>query len=359
MLTGSFERIIELLERAERILLLPHAHADGDALGSCGALAAFLRAQGKQVTVLTEEPVEAKLDYLPAWCGVEFVSTEELTALLGALGEPDTFCRVAEPYDLALAIDSSAPDRLGARLPLFEAAAAKARIDHHAAGVDFVPDTLLDSDWAATAEGIYLLLNRMGFDQGDARPGRLTDAVGKAIAGAIYTGLVTDTGCFAYSNVTPQTHLIASRTLALAGNMSFVSHRVYEVKSRAYTRLMRTVYSKMYFPQPDIAVLNLTRADLDAAGAGDADTDGISNILRDIEGVHAGIFVKPDNTPGKYRVSLRSDDRVNVAAVAKAFGGGGHVCAAGCGLSADDEAGFERELMMLIDAVRAGMGAEE
>ena len=356
MLKGNFEDIIELLKRSERILLLPHLHADGDALGSCGALAAFLKASGKHVTVLTEEAVDPKLDFLPALCGLDFLTPDRLTALFGTLAEPDTFCRISEPYDLAVAVDSSAPDRLGARLPLYEAATARARIDHHAAGTDFSPVTLLDNEWSATAEGIYLLLHRMGFDRGVDRPGWLTAEIEKAAAGAIYTGLVTDTGCFAYSNVTAQTHLIASRTRMLAGNMSFVSHRVYEVRSRAYTRLMRTVYGKMYYPQPDIAVLCLTRAEMDAAGAGDADTDGISNILRDIEGVHAGIFVKPDSTePGVYRVSLRSDECVNVAAVAKAFGGGGHVCAAGCSLHAADEAALAAEVARLVDAVRAGL----
>ncbi|MBO5076195.1 MAG: bifunctional oligoribonuclease/PAP phosphatase NrnA [Clostridia bacterium] len=341
MLTGRFEDIIKLLEQAERVLLLPHLHADGDALGSCGALAAFLKASGKEVTVLTEEPVEPKLDFLPGLCGVEFLPMEGTAQA---------------PYDLAVAIDSSAPDRLGARLPLYEAATARARIDHHAAGTDFSPVTLLDNEWSATAEGIYLLLHRMGFDRGVDRPGWLTAEVEKAVAGAIYTGLVTDTGCFAFSNVTAQTHLIASRARMLAGNMSFVSHRVYEVRSRAYTRLMRTVYEKMYYPQPDIAVLCLTRAEMDAAGATDVDTDGISNILRDIEGVHAGIFVKPDRTEsGVYRVSLRSDEYVNVALIAKAFGGGGHVCAAGCSLFAADEAALASEVARLVDAVRAGI----
>jgi phosphoesterase RecJ-like protein len=356
MLTGRFEDIIKLLAQAERILLLPHLHADGDALGSCGALAAFLQASGKQVTVLTEEPVEPKLDFLPGLCGVDFLPLSGLDELFGPLAEPAKFCELAAPYDLAVAIDSSAPDRLGTRLPLYEAATARARIDHHAAGTDFSPVTLLDNEWSATAEGIYLLLHRMGFDRGVDRPEWLTAEVEKAVAGAIYTGLVTDTGCFAFSNVTAQTHLIASRARMLAGNMSFVSHRVYEVKSRAYTRLMRTVYEKMYYPQPDIAVLCLTRAEMDAAGATDVDTDGISNILRDIEGVHAGIFVKPDRTEsGVYRVSLRSDEYVNVALIAKAFGGGGHVCAAGCSLFAADDAALASEVARLVDAVRAGI----
>ncbi|MBO4325884.1 MAG: bifunctional oligoribonuclease/PAP phosphatase NrnA [Clostridia bacterium] len=338
MLYGNYDKFIQLLEGAEKILLLPHLYADGDALGSCGALAAFLTAAGHHVTVLTGEPVEAKLDFIAGISGVTFLS-------VGEIGR-------AKKYDLAVAVDTAAPDRLGNRLKYFEAAGARARIDHHATGTDFSPETLLDPEWSATAEGVYLLLNRMGFDRGTERSDWLTDDVEKAVAGSIYTGLVTDTGCFAYSNVTAQTHYIASRTRAIAGNMSFVSHKVYEVKSLGYTRLMRTVYDKLSFPYPDICLLTLTKEDLAAAGADESDTGGIANILRDIEGVKAGIFIKPDNVPGKFRVSMRSDDSVNVGAIAGAFGGGGHVCAAGCGFAAKTPEQLAAQTDKLLEAVR-------
>ena len=115
---------------------------------------------------------------------------------------------------------------------MVSASKIQARIDHHAAGGDFTENTLLDPAWAATAEGVWLLLARMGFDCEEGRPGALTEDVKKSVASCIYTALVTDTGCFAFSNVTAQTHRIAGRMLELAGNMSFVYHHVFEVKSR-------------------------------------------------------------------------------------------------------------------------------
>lgn len=345
MLLGDFDKFIKLLDEAETILLLPHLYADGDALGSCGALAAFLKASGHKVTVLTSEPVESKLDFLTGISGVEFLCAP--------------YEVYKEKYDLAVAVDTSTPDRLGSRLRLFESAGARARIDHHASGSDFSPETLIDPEWAATAEGVYLLLNRMGFDRDIDEPEWLTADVKKAVAASIYTGLVTDTGCFAFSNVTPQTHMIASRTRALAGNMSFVSHRVYEVKSRAYTKLMRTVYDKLCFPYPDVCLLTLTKTEIDGAGAEESDLGGISNILRDIEGVKAGIFIKPDNVPGRMRVSMRSDESVNVGAVAAMFGGGGHVCASGCSLLSKTPEVLEAETQRLIKAVREAIDAAQ
>lgn len=345
MLSENFDRFIQIIDNAEKIALFPHIYADGDALGSCGALGTFLKASGHDVTVLIQEPVEEKLSFLTRIAGIDYVLfDEEKNAADGT------------KYDLAIAVDTSTPDRLGTREKVFRAAKIQARIDHHAAGGDFTENTLLDPAWAATAEGVWLLLARMGFDCEAGRPGTLTEDVKKSVASCIYTALVTDTGCFAFSNVTAQTHRIAGRMLELAGNMSFVYHHVFEVKSMAYTRLMKTVYNKLEFPADGVASVALTQADFDEAGAGDSDAEGVANILRSIQGVHVGIFVKPDKVPGKYRVSLRSDDHCSVADVATVFGGGGHVCAAGCGFAARDDEAFSRKMEELIDAVKERLG---
>ncbi len=340
MINGDFDKFAGILLNAGSVLLLPHIYADGDALGSCGALAAFLKAAGKSVTLLAGEPPENKLDFLPEISGVDFACFKGNTSV------------EKEKFDAAVAVDCASPERLGGRLKLFEKATVKMRIDHHASGTDFCTETLLDPEWAATAEGIYLLLNRMGFDRGAERPDWLTDEVEKAVSRCIYTGLLTDTGCFAYSNVTSQTHYIASRVRAFSGDMSFVSHRVYEVKTRAFTRLMKTVYSKICFPDPDVCLLVLTNDEIREAGADESDTSGIANVLRDIEGVTAGIFVKPDNVPGRYRVSIRSELSVDAGKVASLFGGGGHACAAGCVLAAKTPADLESEIGRLLEAVR-------
>ena len=349
----NFNRLIELINASEDILLLPHIYADGDALGSCGALSAFLSGMGKRTTVLIQEPVESKLSFLPRVSGVSFTLFGEEKAAPGEDGEEGGQVNAGKvKYDLAIAVDSSTPDRLGGRLRLYENAKERARIDHHAAGADFAPLTLLDPVWSATAEGVYLLLNRMGFDRGEETPEWITPELSKAVASCIYTALVTDTGCFAYSNVTAQTHYIASRARALSGNMSYVYHHVFEVKSMAYTRLMKAVYEKMEFPAEGIAALLLTKEDFKAAGAGDEDAEGIANILRSIEGIHAGIFIKPDKVPGRYRVSMRSDHLCDVSKIAAAFGGGGHVCASGCGFAARNPEELSKAKAALIDAAR-------
>ncbi len=334
----NFNKLIELISASDNILLLPHVSADGDALGSCGALCAFLDGMGKKATVLVQEPVERRLCFLPRVSGVEYVLFDE------NCGE--------EEYDLAIAVDASMPDRLGTRVRLFDNAREKARIDHHAVGTDFAPLTLLDPAWSATAEGVYLLLNRMGFDRDNETPEWITPELSKAVASCLYAAIVTDTGCFAYSNVTAMTHYIASRLRAMAGNMSYVYHHVYEVKSVAYIRLMKTVYEKIEFPAEGIAVLVLTKEDFEAAGAGDEDAEGIANILRSIEGIHAGIFIKPDKVPGKFRVSMRSDSQCDVSKIAGEFGGGGHMCAAGCGITAFDDEMLNAEKERLIGAAK-------
>jgi len=331
----DLKELISIIREARSFLLLPHVHADGDALGSCFGLKLYLESLGKTAYVLAEEPVEPKLEFVTekAGCDVLLPGSE-------LLPDPRTI-------DLALAVDVATPERLGLRGSAYKAAAANARIDHHDSGAEFSRYTLLDPTWAAAAEGVYLLIHEMGFDPDVRETAQISESEQK-VAAALYTALVTDTGCFGYSNVTAQTHYIASRLRALAGDMSYVYHLVYEVQPRAYVRLMKRVLDKMQLTEDGIAWVALTREDFEAAEADDNDAEGIANFLRSVEGVHAGVFIKPDKYPGRFRVSMRSDELVNVSKVAAKYSGGGHACAAGCMLTGRSEADFQRELNELL-----------
>lgn len=296
---------------AAHIVLLPHIYADGDALGSSGALALFLQAQGKRVTVVTEETIQNKLSFLCTKTGVTFVLPEaEIT-----------------DADLAIAVDVSDYARLGTRRTLFDGAKMQARIDHHGVSSDFAPITVCNPDWAATAEGIYEFLTEM-------------DAVWTVpMAICLYTGLVTDTGCFAYSNVRAQTMRAGAAMLEIAGDLSWIYRETFENKTKTSIALTALAYAKTeYEDNGRIVYLQLDADDYKAAKATDEDSEGFSAMLRGIEGVHVSIFVRDGRTPGQYRVSLRSDEACDVAKVAAEFGGGGHARAAGITyMSAEDE----------------------
>ncbi len=318
------------IREAKQIVLLPHIYADGDALGSSGALAIFLQEQGKQVTIAVEEAVQDKLSFLCGKAGIEFFLPEnEIPAA-----------------DLAIAIDVSDYARLGSRKSLFDGAQVKARIDHHGVSGDFAPITVCNPQWAATAEGIYELLTEM--DAGWTVP----------MAICIYTGLVTDTGCFAYSNVRPETLRVAASMLDVAGDLSWIYRETFENKTKSCIALTAIAYAKtQYEDAGSIAYLQLDAEDFAAANATDEDSEGFSAMLRAIQGVHVSIFVRDGRNPGQYRISLRSDEACDVAKIAGEFGGGGHARAAGITYMPDKGQNFTEFKTRLITRLKESMDA--
>lgn len=315
---------------AEHIVLLPHIYADGDALGSSGALALFLQAQGKRVTIAIEEAVQDKLSFLCTKTGLNFVL-------------PETEIPTA---DLAIAVDVSDYARLGSRRILFDNARVQARIDHHGVSGDFASITVCNPAWAATAEGIYDLLTEM----------HAAWTVPMAIC--IYTGLVTDTGCFAYSNVHPETMQAAAAMLEIAGDLSWIYRATFENKTKSSIALTAIAYEKtLYEADGHIAYLRLDSEDYVRADATDEDSEGFSAMLRAIEGVHVSIFVRDGRAPGQYRISLRSDETCDVAKVAGEFGGGGHARAAGITFAADSEEQFADFRSRLVTRLKESIEA--
>lgn len=324
-----WDNILRQIDNAGNILLLPHVNADGDALGSCCALALYLRSAGKKVFIAAEEAPEKKLMFLNSY-----------------LGDGEGQCQ-AEYFtpDLAIAVDTSGESRLGARYHMFENAPARAIIDHHAVGTGMDAETVCNPRWAATAEGIYELICLMGFLDSD------DEEMIHRVSVCIYTALVTDTGCFAYSNVTENTHAVASAVISAAGDVSWIYKNFYETKSRGEVALMKYVYGKMSFVTPSICYLELTKEDFDAAGALDEDAGGVSSLMRSVEGVHAAVFVRPGREEGTKKLSLRSDEYCDCARCCGVFGGGGHARAAGLSYkeSMGDYNSFIAELIKALE----------
>ena len=242
---------------------------------------------------------------------------------------------------MAIAVDVSDYARLGSRNTLFDGAKVKARIDHHGVSGDFAPITVCNPEWAATAEGIYELLSEMG----------AVWTVPMAIC--IYTGLVTDTGCFAYSNVRPETLQTAAAMLQVAGDLSWIYRETFENKTKSCIALTALAYSKTeYAAEGQIAYLQLEAQDYEEANATDEDSEGFSAMLRAIQGVHVSIFVRDGRNPGQYRISLRSDEACDVAQVAGEFGGGGHARAAGITYTPDKGENFTEFKTRLITRLK-------
>ena len=287
--------VADFLQGINSAVILCHRSPDGDTLGSAFALCFGLRQLGKKARVLCSDPIPQKYSYFTDfYCDEEF---EEETIIAVDVADTKLLGNLEEKY--------------GGKIDLC--------IDHHPSNKDYAKMTFLVDDAAATAQIIYYVLDAM-----DVR-------VDKNIANCIFTGLSTDTGCFRYPNVQPETHIIAALMITLGADAGLINRLMFETKSRARLAVEREVFKNMqFFLDGRCAVAFVTRDLLDKTGIADDELDGFAAMTRQIEGVSVGVFLK--QVGNGFKASVRTDDGVDASAVCKRFGGGGHVRAAGCTL---------------------------
>ena len=147
----------------------------------------------------------------------------------------------------------------------------------------------------------------------------------------ILTGIITDTGGFRYSGVTPETFEFTAELLEKGVNVSDIYKRVLETKTKANFELMRRTIDRMEFLEDGkVTFTYITNKDLEEVNAGIGDHEGLVEIGRDVEGVEVSVFIRQkDDDENTYKISMRSNDYVNVSDICMMFGGGGHEKAAG------------------------------
>jgi len=301
-MTVELERAAEVLASATSVAMACHVNPDADALGSMLGLSAFLRARGTAtVCSFPNEPLEP-----PRWA-----------QLLPGSGDLVRAADFPKAPELMVTCDCASADRLG-RL---QANADRAReliwIDHHRSndGVGTVP--LIDPDASSTCEMVYRLVKTIGGEiPGDT-------------ALCLYAGLVTDTGKFQYEATKPETLRIAAELREHDFDHAALVQALYEDNRREYLRLVGTALTRMdYVPEADLVWTYITQADLAAAGVHPSETDDLIDAIRTARGVDVAAVLK-QMKDGRFKVSARSRGAHDLAAVAAAFGGGGHRLAAG------------------------------
>jgi len=297
------EAVSRALAGAARVLLLLHVNADGDSVGSCLALAAALERRGAECTVAYGDRFPQAYAFLPG------------AGRIRAWDQVDT----ARGFDAAVLPDCSDLERVGDAAALLPAAARIVNIDHHASNAGFGDVRWVDPARACVGEMIMDLLDDLDVD------------LDHDLALCLYTALVTDTGSFRYSNTTPDAHRRAAQLLERGGlQPAWVATQVYDNRSRAALRLLGDVLGTLAVsPDGRVAWVVVSRALQERHGAGPADTEGIVGYPRSLAGVEIALsfFEQADGT---VRVAFRSRSRVDVARLARCFGGGGHARAAGC-----------------------------
>jgi phosphoesterase RecJ-like protein len=306
MWSAQLEQAAAFIRAHDDFLVVSHVQPDGDAISSTVAVGWLLDKLGKTFTLMNEGPVPRRLHYL--WrCG-EIRGCESADSS-------------GRRYRHVIAVDCADFSRMGPAQAWLASDCTLLNIDHHPTNNGFGAVNLLRFDAAATAEILYELILHMGipFDHD--------------IANALYTGLMTDTGGFRYSNTSPFVLEAASQLVRAGANGPELAERLLERMSMGQMRLLQRGLSRLSFTEDHkIAWTWVKSEDLDETGAANEDLEGLVNYPRNIEGVEVGILFKENGTKS-VKVSMRSAGRVDVAKVAQHFGGGGHVRAAGARLT--------------------------
>ena len=231
-----------------------------------------------------------------------------------------------EKYDLAISLDCADFKRLVGN-EYFEKAKQTIVIDHHGSNKMYGDINFVNPVAPACCQILIGMFQYFDIN------------IDKELGTCILTGIITDTGGFRYSGVTPETFEFTAELLEKGVNVSDIYKRVLETKTKANFELMKRTISRMEFLEDGkVTFTYITNKDLEEVNAGIGDHEGLVETGRDIEGVEVSVFIRQkDNDENVYKVSMRSNEYINVSDVCLMFGGGGHEKAAGAVVQGDIE----------------------
>ena len=301
------KRLNEALQAANRIVLITHVNADGDGAGSEAAVAAWLQTLGKHVHITNATTFPQQFRYLVD-DGVVLDHTDSKAG------------KAIREADLVFVLDTGEPKRIGRHM---DAALTRpiAVLDHHPASVNGFDGVVvvLDTEACATGELVYDLLQVAGFE----------GTWSEHIREGIYTAIITDTGSFRFSNTTPRAHAIAGEMIRLGVDPELMYRRLFGTVPMRRMTLLRAALDNLdadaALPMTWISISKSMMNDNDATSE---DLEGLIEYARSIEGTELAILFRETNEGGT-KISFRSNGELDVNALAREFGGGGHVKAAG------------------------------
>lgn len=308
----------EILKR-QRFVMTSHVRPDGDAIGSQLAMAYALRHLGKQVRIVNRDAAPPPLSSFPGVADIEIAE------------------RVDDPGDAVIVMESGDLSRTGV--------AGLERgfiinIDHHVGNTMFGAVNWFDVSAAACGEMVFDLVRELGVP--------LT----YEIALHVYVAILTDTGSFHYSNITPRTFDISRQCVEAGVKPPDVARSIFDNNSLGRLTLFGAVLSRMQLDDTGrVATLAVDQQLAADSGGTYEDTEGLINLPLTVKDIQAVVFFK-EIGPGDWRVSMRSKGNVDINAVAREFGGGGHKNASGCsavGRLEDLKPIFQQKIIEQID----------
>jgi bifunctional oligoribonuclease and PAP phosphatase NrnA len=293
----ELQQIVDAIQSRQRFVLSSHSRPDGDSIGSQLAMAYALRRMGKDVRIVNEDQAPAPLLAFPGVADIEIAKQVE--------GE----------FDASIIMECGDLGRTGVSgLDRYFVI----NIDHHPGNSGYGQINWFDSSAAACGEMVFELVNALGVP------------LSLEIATHIYLAILTDTGSFHYSSISPKTFDIARQAVEAGVDPVTVARNVYDSNNMGRLKLFGAVLSAMQIDGTGrIAIVYLDHEMARAAGGTYEDTEGLINLPLTVKEIQAVVFFKQIEGE-RYRVSMRSKGEIDIGAVAKEFDGGGHKNAAGC-----------------------------
>ena len=311
----NLEHIKKYIQSAKTICLVAHIHADGDAVGSVGAMYHFLKEIGKEVYMVLPN-LEETFDFLP-----------DIKERVESVPK--------DTYDLLICLDTSNIERLNITPEDMAKAKKIIVIDHHRNNMIDGDVKLVDEEAPANCEIIYDVIKSMD------------NNISKNIAEYIYTGLMTDTGSFNYERTSSKTHKIAGEMIDVGADYVRTCTILNHTYSEARMKLVSQVIEDMEtYLDGKVRISMTDKATMDSLNTKDQDVQSIVNYLKGIEGTVVAVYFRAlDNE--KYKVSIRASEPVDASEISLMFGGGGHKRAAG--FSTEDVATTKTKLIEILE----------
>ena len=301
-MVSDLDRIVAALQAAPSVAVLAHVHPEADAIGATLGASLALHEAGKVTAAYNADPLPPGLSCLP---GAAHILHE---------------VPIGRRYACYLVLDTSDLARTGGLLDGRPTDAVLLNVDHHAGNTRFGDVNWVEPEASSAGEMVYRLLRVAGLP------------IGKAVATNLYAAILTDTGSFQHGNTTPQALRAAADLVAYGAAVEDLAAGMYANHDpREWYLLSQTLASLALTADGRLAWAEVTSAARERLELGLEATEGFIDFVRAIGGVQIAMLFK-EVSSSEVRVSFRSRGRVDVACLAKQFGGGGHRNAAGCTL---------------------------
>lgn len=293
-------KIDEMILGAKSIAIAGHVNPDGDCIGSCMGMYLYLQEKFPQVQA--------------------DVYLGDMRPVFGFIKDIDKVRHEISnnqiEYDLVMLFDVSTKTRIAVAESLLSKAARSVCIDHHVTNDGICDENYIVPEASSACEVLYELLDG--------------EYITLPVAEALYTGIAHDTGVFQYSNTTGKTMRIAADLLDKGVNGAVIVDKSFYAKTYVQNQILgRTLLESIMILDNKCIIGIVTKREMDFYGLAPKDLDGIVSQLRMTEGVEVAMFIYEENQQ-EFKVSMRSNEYVNVSAICQHFGGGGHIKAAGC-----------------------------